>query len=78
MVTTLPRLMIALLAFQTLVAGTLCYELYRKYQLVAACQTRIDTTQRMATQISGLEAQLSQREAALDAAEAQLNGAKQP
>ena len=76
MFTTLPRLAIALLAIQGLAAGFLCYQGYDTFRSLAGCQAQLGKAQRMETQTTDLEAQLSKREAALDAAEAELNNAK--
>ena len=76
MFTTLPRLAIALLAVQALATGWLYYQAYDTFRLLAGCQAQLGKEQRMETQATDLEAQLSKREAALDAAEAQLNDVK--
>jgi hypothetical protein len=69
-----PKLMIAFLAFQALIIGSLSYSVYQKHAVLAACRANLERVQATEAQFAATEAQLDRQESELTAAEARLNG----
>jgi hypothetical protein len=73
MVASFPKAGLALVAFQAVLIVSLCYSLYHKRAVLAACHANFERVQRTQAQVAATEAQLDRQEAELAAAEARSN-----